>query len=90
MESEEYWFAITGDDNEPGINGAIMKRKHPEQPVTNAISVENIDLTIQQINENGGIVVVEKTPIPEKGWLAFFKDPDDNIHGLWQDDKKAK
>ena len=90
MGSEEYWFAITGDDNESGINGAIMKRKHPEQPLTNAISVDNIDLTIHQIAKNGGTLVVEKTPVPEAGWLAFFKDPDGNIHGLWQDDKKAE
>lgn len=33
--------------------------------------------------------VVEKTQIPEAGWLAFFKDLDGNIHGLWQYDKNA-
>lgn len=87
--TEEYWFAITGNDDKPGINGAIMKRKHPEQPVANAISVENIDYIIDQITKNGGTLVVEKTPVPDAGWLAFFKDPDGNIHGLWQDDKKA-
>lgn len=88
--SEEYWLAMTGNDDKPGINGAIMKRKHPEQPVTNSINVESIDNTIDLILKNGGTLVVEKTPVPEAGWFAFFKDPGDNIHGLWQDDKKAK
>ena len=87
---EDYWFAKTGGDDKPGINGAIMKRKHPNQPVTNAISVDNIDHTIDCITTNGGTLVVEKTAVPEAGWLAFFKDPDGNIHGLWQDDKEAK
>ena len=88
--SEQYWFAKTGEDNESGINGAVMKRRNPLQPITNSISVEDIDRTIEEIKEHGGTVVVEKTAIPGTGWMAFFKDPDDNIHGLWQDAKKVK
>ena len=87
--SEEYWLAKTGNDSEPGINGAIIKRRHPDQPITNAINVQNIDQRIQQIIDNGGMIVVQKTPVPEQGWFAYFKDPDNNIHGLWQKDKNA-
>ena len=81
---QPYWLAITGDEKEPGINGAIMKRNHPEQPLTNSIRVADIDKTMQIITEKGGIIVVPKTEIPGMGWFCYFKDPDNNILGLMQ------
>jgi len=86
---QEYWLATTGDASNPGINGAIMKKRDPNQPITNSISVVDIDQTIEQIGISGGQVVVPKMPIPKVGWMAFFKDPDGNIHGVWQDDQNA-
>lgn len=85
-----YWLAITGDDKVPGINGAIMKKNHPQQPVTNSISVENIDEAIQKIEAAGGKIVVQKTAFPGVGWSAYFMDTDNNIFGLWKEDKAAK
>lgn len=85
---EEYWFAVTGKDS-PGINGAIMKKRHPDQPIANSISVNKIDETLKKIEKYKGQVVVPKMAIPGAGWIAFFKDPDGNIHGLWQDDLQA-
>jgi predicted enzyme related to lactoylglutathione lyase len=82
----EYWFAVTGEENSPGINGAIMKKRDPDQPITNSITVEDLDASIEAIEKNGGLVVVPKMPIPGSGYMAFFKDPDGNIHGLWQAD----
>jgi hypothetical protein len=35
----------TGEQGEPGIDGAIMKKQDPKQPVVNAIDVENINET---------------------------------------------
>lgn len=84
----EYWIAETGDQKLPGINGAIMKRLHPQQPITHDIQVDNIDEAIKRIESNGGAMVVPKTELPGVGWRAFFKDPEGNIHGLWQN--KAK
>lgn len=87
---EQYWLATTGDSDSAGINGAFMKKRDPNQPMTNSISVDNIEATIEKINSSGGQVVVPKMPVPTMGWFAFFKDPDGNIHGLWQDDAEAK
>ncbi|MBD0849945.1 VOC family protein [Maribacter arenosus] len=87
--NEDYWFAITGNED-PGINGAIMKKRKPDQPITNSISVENMDEALKNIEKHKGQIVVPKMAIPTSGWLAFFKDPDGNIHGVWQDDQKAK
>jgi predicted enzyme related to lactoylglutathione lyase len=87
---EAYWIAITGDEKLPGINGAIMKKRDPGQPMVNSIDVVNIDLTLSAIEKAGGIVVVPKMAVPTVGWLAYFKDPDGNIHGVFQNDTLAK
>ena len=87
---EQYWYAISGDESTPGINGAVMKRVEPGQPVTNNISVENIDEAIKKIEKAGGKIVKPKMAIASVGWLAFFSDPDGNCLGIMQEDKNAK
>jgi predicted enzyme related to lactoylglutathione lyase len=87
---EEYWLATTGDQSEPGINGAIMTRKDPAQPVVNSISVVDIDLTQKKIQDYGGTIVVPKNAIPGVGWLLYFKDIDGNIFGIMQNDPNAR
>lgn len=88
--TEEYWFAITGDEKSPGINGGLMKKKDPNQPLANSIDVANIDTAIERIEKAGGTIVLPKMPIPTVGWVAYFKDPDGNIHGVYQNDPDAK
>lgn len=85
-----YWLAITGDEKSPGINGGIMKKKDPNQPVVNSIEVTDIDESIRKIEHSGGKIVVPKMPVPGVGWSAYFKDPDENIHGVYQNDPQAK
>lgn len=86
----EYWSAVTGEEGTPGINGGIMKKKDPNQPIANSIDVVNLDEAIVKIEKAGGQIVVPKMPIPTVGWLAYFKDPDGNIHGIYQNDPGAK
>ena len=88
--SEPYWLATTGNEKSPGINGAIMKKVDPRQPLINSISVDDLEKAIKNIEQAGGKIVKPKQPIPGVGWLAFFSDPDGNIHGIMQDDKEAK
>lgn len=87
--TEPYWLAMTGDKG-PGINGAIMKKRDPNQPLVNSIEVENIDTSMAQVEANGGTIVVPKMAVPNMGYLCYFKDPDGNIHGLFQNDANAK
>lgn len=86
----EYWLATTGPDGEMGINGAIMKRRDPAQPVTIVIGVGNIDESVALVEQSGGQIVVPKMAVPGMGWNAYFKDPDGMIIGLWQPDESAK
>jgi predicted enzyme related to lactoylglutathione lyase len=85
----EYWSVFTGDEKAPGINGGLMKKNDPNQPIANSIDVSDIDEYIKKVESAGGTIVVPKMPIPTVGWLAYFKDPDGNIHGLYQHDPSA-
>ncbi len=88
--TEQYWSVITGDDKDPGINGGLMKKKDPMQPVANSIQVTDIEKACADVEKAGGNIVVSKIAIPTVGWLAYFTDPDGNIHGLFQEDQTAK
>jgi predicted enzyme related to lactoylglutathione lyase len=67
---EYYWMAMTGDEKLPGINGVIMKKQDPGQPIVNSIDVSDINAYILKIEKAGGLIVVPKMPIPTVGWLA--------------------
>lgn len=77
-----YFFARTGDPTEPGIDGGLMKRFAPGQPVTNIIRVDSVDQACEAIVKAGGTVVVPKFEVPGVGWKAFFTDPEGNIFGV--------
>ncbi len=87
--NEEYWLVTTGDEKSPGINGGFMKKRDPRQPVVNTINVENLDESIQKIEKAGGKIMLPKMAVPTVGWVAYFTDPDGNIHGIWQNDPAA-
>ncbi len=82
----DYWLIATGEG--PGIDGGMMKR-NPGQPVTSSISVPNIDSATVAVSEAGGTIVVPKMAIAGVGWLAYFKDTEENIFGLMQPDPGA-
>jgi predicted enzyme related to lactoylglutathione lyase len=77
----EYYLTESGPQEEPGIEGAVMKRSHPDQPIMNTIQVKDLDATIKAIEENGGEIVVPKQTIPGVGTHCYFKDPFGYIHG---------
>jgi len=86
----EYWTVITGDEKLPGINGGLMKKQNPGQPAANSIDVVNLDECVKKVTSSGGEIVVPKMAIPSVGRLAYFKDPDGNIHGIYLNDPSAK
>jgi predicted enzyme related to lactoylglutathione lyase len=85
----EYWLVTTGEESEPGINGAILKKDSPETVFTNIIEVPSLDETLEKITAAGGSVVAPKIPVPGMGWAAYFKDIDGNTLGLMQPDTSA-
>jgi predicted enzyme related to lactoylglutathione lyase len=93
----EYWNIMTGGEEEPGIDGGLMKRqgKTPgEETTINSyvctIDVPNIDEYLNSIQQHGGKVAMEKGAIPGIGWLAYCFDTEKNIFGIMQSDTDAK
>lgn len=84
-----YWLITTGEAGEPGINGGLMPRRHPDQPCVNTIGVADLDASTALVERSGGQVVVPKMAVPGIGWLAYCKDTEGHIFGMIQPDMAA-
>ena len=75
-----------GPPSEPGlINGGMFERG--DSPVTApvvTVDVEDIDSSLEQIEKLGGGTVLPKMQVGDMGYAAYFKDPEGNVLGLWQ------
>lgn len=70
---------------EPGaINGALVLRDQTNPVPVVTIDVEDITAALQQIEDAGGSTVLPRTAIPGMGAFGYFKDPDGNVMGLWE------
>ena len=78
----DYYAITTRPQGEPGIDGGLMPRRMPEQTALCFIHVEPVNAARKKIRDNGGMVLVGKTPIPGFGWFAVFRDPEGNPPGL--------
>ncbi len=82
-ETDEYWTVKTGDENEPGINGGMMRRRDGSPNATTSIEVESVDDHLTKVTESGGVVVVPPKTIPTVGTYAYCKDTEGNIFCLF-------
>ncbi len=92
-----YFGAVTGDENEMGINGALMKRQGPPPAKNQALNgyactmgVGDYDSTEKKILNNGGEVALPKYALPGMAWQGYYIDPEGNIFGIHQPDQNAK
>lgn len=102
--SFDYWMVMTGPDikesevaGSPGINGGIVARKGPapngNEPLTSfvcTIHVPSVDDYVKKVEAAGGGLALAKMAIPGLAWLAYCKDIDGNVFGLYEDDKNAR
>jgi predicted enzyme related to lactoylglutathione lyase len=91
----DYWLITTGPNDQPGINGGLVRRQGEidGQAVIAyvcTVDVENLDASVQTAVDNGGQIALPKMPIPGMGWLAYCKDTEGNIFGMMQGDPNAK
>lgn len=91
-----YYGAVTGDDSELGINGALMQRQgpapEPGQPMNGfacTMGVVDYDATEKKILENGGTVALPKYALPGMAWQGYYLDPEGNMFGIHQPDENA-
>jgi len=85
----DYRLITTGDDDRPGINGAIVERRGgvDGKAVTAFVCTVDVDdLTAIQaaVLEAGGEQVVDRQELEGVGAVAYFKDTEGNIFGAMQ------
>jgi predicted enzyme related to lactoylglutathione lyase len=74
-----------GPPSEPGfINGGMMQRGVPFGGPIITVDTDDVDAALQLIEKLGGSTVTAKTAVGEMGFSAYFKDPEGNLMGLWQ------
>jgi len=84
----DYWHIDTGGaDDTP--DGALMARKHAQQPITNYVSVNSVSEFSKKIEKLGGKICLEKTAVPQMGYFAICQDTEGNPFGIWQSDPAA-
>jgi predicted enzyme related to lactoylglutathione lyase len=92
-----YYGAVTGDNQQMGINGALMQRKsappEPNQALNGfacTMGVEDYDSTEAKILNLGGKVALPKYALPGMAWQGYYMDTEGNIFGVHQPDQNAK
>ncbi len=85
----DYWHIDTGGpDDSP--DGGLMKRKHPEQPITNYVNVASVDEAAAKVQKLGGKICKLKTTVPQMGYFAVRQDTENNTFALWEKNDSAK
>jgi hypothetical protein len=85
----DYWHIDTGGaDDTP--DGALKRRKQPQEPVVNYVSVNSVDKYTDKIEKLGGKICMAKTAVPQMGYFAVCQDTEGNPFGIWQTDPNAK
>lgn len=79
----DYWLIKTGEEGEPGIDGALMT-KEMGQMIRNTIVVDSFDDFSKKIQKNGGKMVTDKMSIPKIGIMGAFQDTEGNLSIIMQ------
>jgi predicted enzyme related to lactoylglutathione lyase len=81
----EYWLIGTGENEIPGIDGALSPRADLlDQPITLIIDVDDAAAYMEKVKANGGEIVGELQEIPGVGISGYFRDPSGNLLGVMQ------
>jgi predicted enzyme related to lactoylglutathione lyase len=87
----DYWLVTSGPEEEPGVNGAIIRRMDGSpgdadsvNAFVNTISVDSIDDTERAIPAAGGEQVVPRQEFPGVGKVSYFRDTEGNVFGAME------
>ncbi|MDE2195771.1 MAG: VOC family protein [Gammaproteobacteria bacterium] len=91
----EYWVVKTGEADQPGIDGGMIRRRSPVDGVAVTayvctIAVAGLDRYLMKVVTSGGQLSVNKMAIRGVGWLAYCKDTEGNLFGMLEADAEAK
>lgn len=84
----DYWLVKTGEEGEPGIDGAIMERRSDDGPGAGAfvctVGVSSLDESLRAVEQQGGEMISPKDSIPGVGSFAYCRDTEGNVFGVMQ------
>ena len=92
----DYWMVVTGPKEDAGISGGMVRRKGMASGADAVIAfvctmdVPSVDEYGEKILNAGGVLALPKSAIPGMAWLAYYKDTEGNVFGIFQEDKNAK
>lgn len=84
----EYWLITTGSHDQPGINGALMKREFAN--TANAAGVDSVGAYVEKIAADIGEAVTPKMAVPVVGYFTYCRDTEGNIFGIMEENSSAK
>jgi predicted enzyme related to lactoylglutathione lyase len=96
MPEMHYTMAVTGESTRQGmptgpgrINGGLFLRGDEgmpgiEHPVV-TIAVDDLDDAMERIRAHGGEIYRDRFTVEDMGSGAYFRDPEGNVVGLWQE-----
>ena len=85
----DYWHIDTGGP-EASPDGGMMPRIHPQQPITNYVSVPSVSKAATKVKKLGRTVCKPKTAVPGMGYFAICLDTEGNTFALWEMNDRAK
>ena len=86
----DYWLITTGPDDQPGINGAIMRREQPAVITVNTVDVPSADDFAAKVTANGGKVLTPKMAVPGVGYFHYCQDTEGNVFVIMEADQSAQ
>lgn len=90
----DFYKIDTGTPDEPGIFGALQKRREliDGERMTGfecSIFVPDVDAVAAAVVANGGTIIMPKAKIPTVGHLIWFRDTEGNVAGAMQLDPSS-
>lgn len=81
------WTARVESSEHQIFGNPFLHRAKSAQSLTNAIEVKSIEATLKHIQKEGGEVIVPKFAVPSVGYMAYFKDLEQNVFGIMEVEK---
>lgn len=72
------------------LDGGMMARKHPNQPITNYVLVPSVTKAMAKVAKLGGKVCTPKMAVPQMGYFAVCQDTEGNTFAVWEMDASAR
>lgn len=73
----------------PGaINGGMMKKGGAFKTPTLTVDVGNIDKAVARVKKAGGKLAMKKQKVMDMGYIAYIKDTEGNLVGIWETIKR--